>query len=354
MEVRSAPLDLGTKSKAVLFFFASWHDGCGALETILSALSGTAFDEDNLFFGKVDAEEVSELTEEFQVTSVPTILLLNNSTTVVERLEGGVEPAQVTMAVQRLISASSSSSSGVAATTTPGNSNADGSQETTVSATTTIDPEKALNERLDRLIRGDAVMLFMKGVPTAPRCGFSRQAVELLQGNDIPFSSFDILQDNDVRQGLKKYSDWPTYPQIYVNGELVGGLDIMKELAEEDGGLRGQWEISDTISASAPVNSLDDRLKKLVNRHNVMVFMKGLPSAPRCGFSRQIIELLDEAGVSYDSFNILDDDEVRQGLKKFSNWPTYPQLYVQGDLVGGLDICQELKESGELLEMLQQ
>jgi Grx4 family monothiol glutaredoxin len=78
-----------------------------------------------------------------------------------------------------------------------------------------------------------------------------------------------------------------------------------------------------------------------------MVFMKGLPSAPQCGFSRQLIALLDDSGVSYDAFNILGDDEVRQGLKAYSDWPTYPQLYVKGELVGGLDICKELHESGE-------
>lgn len=80
--------------------------------------------------------------------------------------------------------------------------------------------------------------------------------------------------------------------------------------------------------------------------------MKGLPSAPRCGFSRQIVEILDDAGVSYDAFNILEDDEVRQGLKEFSDWPTYPQLYVNGELVGGLDVVKELKDSDELEETL--
>lgn len=82
--------------------------------------------------------------------------------------------------------------------------------------------------------------------------------------------------------------------------------------------------------------------------------MKGLPSAPKCGFSRQIVELLDESGVPYDSFNILEDDDVRQGLKEFSNWPTYPQLYVKGELIGGLDICKELAEDGELVGILKQ
>ncbi len=83
-----------------------------------------------------------------------------------------------------------------------------------------------------------------------------------------------------------------------------------------------------------------------------MLFMKGLPSAPKCGFSRQMVELLNKHGVAFDAFDILQDDQVRQGLKTFSNWPTFPQLYVNGELVGGLDICQELQESGEFAQLV--
>jgi glutaredoxin-related protein len=98
---------------------------------------------------------------------------------------------------------------------------------------------------------------------------------------------------------------------------LIGGLDILKETAAE-GSLKEQWEIDDSASSLTKKETLQSRLEKLVKRHNVMLFMKGLPSAPRCGFSRQIVEILDDAGVSYDAFNILEDEEVRQGLKEFS------------------------------------
>jgi Grx4 family monothiol glutaredoxin len=139
----------------------------------------------------------------------------------------------------------------------------------------------------------------------------------------------------------------------YVKGELIGGLDILKETAE-GGPLKEQWNITDDDSPSSATtaSSLHDRLTKLVNRSPTMLFMKGLPSAPKCGFSRRIVEILDETGAAYDAFNILDDEEVRQGLKEFSDWPTYPQLYHNGELLGGLDIVEELKESGELGQML--
>jgi len=82
------------------------------------------------------------------------------------------------------------------------------------------------------LLGKDKVLLFMKGKPSEPRCGFSRQIVQILNGTGATFAHFDILKDEDIRQGLKKYSDWPTYPQLYVDGELVGGLDVVKEMQE--------------------------------------------------------------------------------------------------------------------------
>eukprot|EP01012_Entosiphon_sulcatum_P000115 TRINITY_DN100178_c0_g1_i1.p1 TRINITY_DN100178_c0_g1~~TRINITY_DN100178_c0_g1_i1.p1 ORF type:complete len:219 (-),score=47.48 TRINITY_DN100178_c0_g1_i1:37-669(-) len=104
--------------------------------------------------------------------------------------------------------------------------------------------------------------------------------------------------------------------------------------------------------AQASAVPLEERLKRLVNQSPVMVFMKGQPAAPRCGFSNQIVGILNETGVPFGSFDILSDEEVRQGLKTFSNWPTYPQLYVNGELVGGLDIVKELQKNGELVDTL--
>jgi len=83
-----------------------------------------------------------------------------------------------------------------------------------------------------------------------------------------------------------------------------------------------------------------------------MLFMKGLPSAPKCGFSREICGILEGKGCEFDSFNILEDQEVRTELKRISEWPTYPQLYCDGDLIGGLDIVREMDEAGELDELL--
>lgn len=246
------------------------------------------------------------------------------------------------------------------------------------------------------------VTLVMKGTATEPKCGFSRQAVEILHKAGISFETFDILSDLDIRSEIKVQAAWPTFPMLFVNGSLIGGIDIMSQLADTgklveeltrqhshgdlDGGGDAQKELvsskqnkkseitddyrsegtsraaitaivtesnGDVEQAEDSVSAeLRTRLSTLINTNKLMVFMKGDPTTPRCGFSRKMSELLKENEVEFGHFDILQDNEVRQGLKKYSNWPTYPQLYCQGDLMGGVDIVKELAESGELKKEL--
>ena len=87
-------------------------------------------------------------------------------------------------------------------------------------------------ERIDEIVRSNNIVLFMKGTELFPQCGFSSRAVAILEHLDVPFKTVDVLQDPDIRQGVKEYSDWPTIPQLYVKGEFVGGSDIMMEMYE--------------------------------------------------------------------------------------------------------------------------
>jgi len=84
--------------------------------------------------------------------------------------------------------------------------------------------------RIGEIVKNNGVVLFMKGTPLFPQCGFSSRAVTILEHLDVPFESVDVLQDPEIRQGIKEYSDWPTIPQLYVKGEFVGGSDIMLEM----------------------------------------------------------------------------------------------------------------------------
>src|SRR5580692_9499307 len=93
---------------------------------------------------------------------------------------------------------------------------------------------------------------------------------------------------------------------------------------------------------------LRTRLESLIRSHKVVLFMKGTRQFPACGFSNTVVQILKKEGVPFETFNILADAEVRQGLKEYSQWPTFPQLYVDGKFVGGCDIVTEMHQSGEL------
>ena len=96
-----------------------------------------------------------------------------------------------------------------------------------------------------------------------------------------------------------------------------------------------------------------ERIEQDIKGNDVVLYMKGTPVFPQCGFSAAVVQVLSTVGVKFKGVNILEDPGLRQGLKEYSNWPTFPQLYVKGELVGGCDIVREMYESGELQTLLQ-
>jgi len=103
----------------------------------------------------------------------------------------------------------------------------------------------------------------------------------------------------------------------------------------------------DTVS-----DNIHDRIRQQIEGDDVVLYMKGTPVFPMCGFSAAVVQVLSHVGVKFQSYNVLDDAELRQGIKEFSNWPTIPQLYVKGEFIGGCDIVREMYQAGELGPML--
>ena len=97
--------------------------------------------------------------------------------------------------------------------------------------------------------------------------------------------------------------------------------------------------------------SIEQFIDNEVKSNDVVLFMKGTPGFPQCGFSGQVVQILDHLGVTYKGLNVLDSDELRTGIKEYSNWPTIPQLYVKGEFIGGSDIMMEMYQSGELQQL---
>ena len=99
---------------------------------------------------------------------------------------------------------------------------------------------------------------------------------------------------------------------------------------------------------------IKNEIKKLIDDNDVCLFMKGVPDAPQCGFSMTVSNILKHLNVNFKGVNVLDDQNLRQGIKEFSDWPTIPQLYIKGEFIGGCDIVKELFENGELKQLLEQ
>jgi monothiol glutaredoxin len=108
------------------------------------------------------------------------------------------------------------------------------------------------------------------------------------------------------------------------------------------------------MSDAALANPVHDFIGRTIAEHPVVLFMKGVPDQPRCGFSSVVVQILDHLGVNFVGIDVLQSDELRDGIKVFSDWPTIPQLYVKGEFVGGSDIIREMFQSGELRPFLEQ
>lgn len=99
--------------------------------------------------------------------------------------------------------------------------------------------------------------------------------------------------------------------------------------------------------------SIQDDIKNQIDNDPIVLYMKGTPDFPQCGFSSRVVHILRDCGANFESVNVLDDPEIREGIKVFSNWPTIPQLYINGEFIGGADIVGELYQKGELQKMLE-
>nr|CDS30693.1 glutaredoxin 3 [Hymenolepis microstoma] len=186
-----------SEQTTLIYLHAKWADECKQITEVFQTLAKEDANN-NIRFAMVDAEDVQQFCNERKVNSVPTVLFLKNGKEMT-RVQGA-NAAELTKTVSSLRSTSV--------------------------------PAYSLNDRLKALINQAPIMLFMKGTPEGAQCKFSRAMLEILSKYNVKFGSFNILDDDTVREGLKAYSNWPTYPQLYVNGELIGGVDIVKEMDE--------------------------------------------------------------------------------------------------------------------------
>ncbi|PWN97037.1 glutaredoxin [Tilletiopsis washingtonensis] len=209
---------------SLLNFWAPWAEPCGQMNAVVEELAAKY---PQLLVLMIEAESLPDVSESFDIDSVPSFVLLRGHT-LLSRISGANAAALSAAVASHAAPAATGANAPLSSTNAP--APAPGAyDEHHVPAQET---QEELEERCRKLMERQDVMLFMKGNPDNPKCGFSQKTVALLRQEGVRFGSFDILQDEAVRQGLKKLNDWPTFPQIVVKGELIGGLDILKEQIE--------------------------------------------------------------------------------------------------------------------------
>jgi monothiol glutaredoxin len=141
-------------------------------------------------------------------------------------------------------------------------------------------------------------------------------------------------------------------PNDSANGSWVGGIFWDTYIAERGGCYRRKRRLRRPTGWDSM--GIEQFIDNEVKENDVVLFMKGTPQFPMCGFSGQVVQILDHLGVAYKGINVLESDEIRNGIKSYSNWPTIPQLYVKGEFVGGCDIVREMFQAGELQQTLKE
>ncbi|KAH3684003.1 hypothetical protein WICPIJ_005026 [Wickerhamomyces pijperi] len=213
-----------------LYFHTPWAAPCIKVNEVYTRL---AAENPSVKFLSINADNLPDISELFEVATVPYFVLIKDDTILKE--VSGADPNDFIQALNQVqIVTQTERQQKPQAPLAATNTSAPAPAQEAATQPQEEESEESLNERLQQLTNAAPVMLFMKGTPAAPQCGFSRQLVAILRENQVRFGFFDILKDDSVRQGLKTFSDWPTFPQLYVNGEFQGGLDIIKENLEED------------------------------------------------------------------------------------------------------------------------
>jgi Grx4 family monothiol glutaredoxin len=239
-EFRQHISDLPTECLAVIYFHASWATPCIDMSKHLNTKAAEiiATDPPQISFLALEAEELADVSEEYRVSQVPCLVFQRNNK-VLDKVMG-IDTDKVNLAINTHLGRSVLGGTGnpglpprQQVTRPPASANSGQAASTGVAnGSSPVDDTKErskddLNAHLKQLVGAAPVMLFMKGTPSAPQCGFSRKTVAILRENGIKYGFFNILADDEVRQGLKEFSEWPTFPQVYVDGEFVGGLDIV-------------------------------------------------------------------------------------------------------------------------------
>jgi Grx4 family monothiol glutaredoxin len=198
-------------------------------------------------------------------------------------------------------------------------------------------------DKITKILNSYPVVVFIKGTPHDPFCKFSRSFIEILKGTGIRYKSFDIFRDESLRNYLRLYSGWKTYPQMYINSKILGGVDILKDLVEKG-------EFLSRVPVECKKEGCITFIENYLKENPLVVFGKGSGENIKCKSSAEAYEILKKNNFNYKVFDVLKDEMLREVLKEQYGYKYYPQVFVNGKFLGGIKFLREIEKNNKILE----
>ncbi|KRX05878.1 Thioredoxin-like fold [Pseudocohnilembus persalinus] len=301
----------------VIIFHAAWHQHSNEyLENFQTLLEISELNGEKIMFAQCDADKVPQVSTNYNITNVPTVIVTDAQKGELKRFENE-NPAQILESLEEFIPEYQKK----------------------------FEQKRVeMYKKIEKLITENPVLIFIKGTAQAPECKFTRQFLEIMKDLDCKFTYYDIIADNDMRHWLRHYNKWPTYPQLYISGELIGGLDKAKQRIEEG-------YIQEKIPQSARIHDPEQRLKKIVSENKVILFTKGIASDINLDQNQKdVIQLLKNEGIKFRCFDCSSDQLLLEHLQKQNG--EFPHLYSQQKYIGSKQKLSDLAKQSQLLPLI--
>lgn len=296
-----------------LFYSDQYPDS----EALIKSLEGIASFYEQPIYTLINAEKNPDLLKQFSVQKVPTIILSDSNKKIIKE----VSPDSINDLIIEL-------------------------DDILRVFETNFEIERiSMFSKIEKILNIHPAMIFIKGTPENPKCGFSSTLLDILKKYELNFGYFNILENESVRNWLRHYSKWNTYPQLYFYQKLVGGIDKVKELISQD-------KFEELIPFEARKSDPNLKFERLLSlfKEKLLIFFEGTPFSSE--ENKKISNLIKDNGVKFNFFNLNDDDEFKKFFLQKFNIKEIPIIFINGKLIGGIKEISEKIKNKTLLEIV--
>jgi len=200
-------------------------------------------------------------------------------------------------------------------------------------------------QKIKALLSSYPVVIFIKGTPHDPFCKFSKAFIKTLKETKIKYKSFDIFKDDYLRCYLRLYSGWKTYPQIYINSKIVGGVDKLNELV-------AKGEFLDMVPLECKREGILNDIQKYLEAHPLVVIGKGTEETSKCKNTLKVYNILKSNGIKFEIFDVMKDEFAKVIIKEIYNFDHYPALFLNSKYIGGANELKKAHSSNDIKSLV--